>query len=158
MSKVLDTTVQLQQSRHYFLGTCREHVSDTTSASSRYIYPTYVSHAGNGSKQHKPLPRLLVNHDPRTAWPNPGWAVSLCSTFTDFTASTNCGAPEEFLAVEESVGAGPRNVDNPEQRKGQKKAERNGAAEHHDHLDPHGRGGELLPNKVKVAGDRRHHK
>ena len=158
MFKVLDTAVQLQQSRHYFLETCREHVSDTTSASSRYIYPTYVSRAGNGSKQHKPLPRLLVNHDPRTAWPNPGWAVSLCSTFADLAASTNCGALEEFLAVEEPVGAGPRNVDNPEQRKSQKKAERNGAAEHRDYLDPHGRGGELLPNKVKVAGDRQHHK
>ncbi len=70
----------------------------------------------------------------------------------------NYGPPEEFLAVEEPVGAGTRNVDNPEQCKSQKKAERHSAAKHHDHLDPHGRGGELLPNKVKVAGDRRHHK
>ena len=158
MFKVLDTAVQLQQSRYYFLETCREHVSDTTSASSRYIYPTYVSRAGNGSKQDIPLPRLLVNHDPRTAWPNPGWAVSLCSTFTDLAALLNCGAPEEFLAVEEPVGAGTCNVDSPEQRKSQKKAERYSAAEHRDYLDPHGRGGELLPNKVKVAGDRQHHK
>ena len=106
----------------------------------------------------QPLPGLLVNHDPRTAWPNTSWAVSLCGTFTDLAAPMNRGAPEEFLAIEESVGAGPRNVDSPEQRKSQEKAERNGAAEHRDHLDPHGRGGELLPNKVKVAGDRRHHK
>ena len=70
----------------------------------------------------------------------------------------NYGPPEEFLAVEEPVGAGTRNVDNPEQRKSQEKAERHSATEHRDHLDPHGRGGELLPNKVKVAGDRRHHK
>ena len=70
----------------------------------------------------------------------------------------NCRVSEEFLAIEESVGAGPRNVDSPEQRKSQEKAERHSAAEHRDHLDPHGRGGELLPNKVKVAGDRRHHK
>ena len=106
----------------------------------------------------QPLPRLLVNHDPRTAWPNPGWAVSLCSTVADLAAPMNCGAPEKFLAVEEPVGAGTRNVDSPEQRKSQKKAERYSATEHHDHLDPHGRGGELLPNKVKVAGDRQHHK
>lgn len=70
----------------------------------------------------------------------------------------NYGPPEEFLAVEEPVGAGTCNVDSPEQRKSQEKAERHSAAEHRDHLDPHGRGGELLPNKVKVAGDRRHHK